>query len=59
MPVPLVLSPTLDGRALEDIMRYQRLALIPVIPMNASALKPTATDALNGLPLPLVTPFLK
>ena len=49
--VPLILVPILD------VMRYQRLALIHRLLMNASAIKSTATDALNRLLLPLVMQF--
>lgn len=47
--VLLVLDPTLNSKALEDTRNYQVLALLRGTPVNASAIKLTATDGLNGL----------
>lgn len=49
MLVPQVLDPTFISKALEDIMEYQLLELTHRILMDTSTIKPTATDAVNGL----------
>ena len=59
MLVPMSLIPTVDKKTLKGIIRYQMLALIHKLLMNAAAMKPAATDALNGLLLLWVMPFLK